>query len=238
MRRWRLSWIWRRLGGRIVGEGVSERGSIGSSLASGDSEVVVASVWRRLIASLVDWIVAVVSGIIGAALVQVEYALSGFRPFAENLVNGVTVWSIPGFLLVVLATHLAFGFVISWKGGTLGHRLLGLWIVRADGKRIGGWRSLAMQFSGSPLIFGYVMPMFVLFIAMIHIVQRANEYMPLTWISEPVNLVIRHWLVWGLVVCLLLMVINHVWMSRDALGQGLHDRLVGTFVVRDLEDVD
>jgi len=190
-------------------------------------------VWRRLVAGLVDWVVAIVAGMVGGVLVQVEYALSGSRPFAENFVSGVTVWAIPGVLLVLLATHLAFGLLVSSTGRTLGQRSLGLRILRADGTRIGSWRSLGRQFMGSPMIFGYLLPICMLLTAWFYIAQRANQYMPLTWISEPVQLVARNWLVWGFVVCLVLIAVNHVLMFLDAKGRGWHDRLVGAVVARD-----
>ena len=50
---------------------------IGNDVRDEATHFEIASVWRRLIASLVDWIVAVVSGIIGAALVQVELRIIG-----------------------------------------------------------------------------------------------------------------------------------------------------------------
>ena len=182
---------------------------------------------------VVDWVVAIVAGMVGGVLVQVEYALSGSRSFAENFVSGVTVWAIPGVLLVLLATHLVFGPLVSWKGRTLGHRMLGLRVLGSDGARIVAWRCLARQFAGSPMVFAYVLPVGVLFTASFYIAQRANQYMPLTWISEPVQLVARNWLVWGFVVCLVLIAVNHVLMFLDAKGRGWHDRLVGAVVVKD-----
>ena len=184
-------------------------------------------------AGLVDWLVAVVAGMVGGVLVQVEYALSGSRPFAENFISGVTVWAIPGVLLVLLATHLALGLLVSSTGRTLGQRSLGLRILRADGTRIGSWRSLARQFMGSPLIFGYVLPMCMLLTAWFYIAQRANQYMPLTWISDPVQHVALNWLVWGFVVCLVLIAVNHLLMVFDAKGRGWHDCLVGAVMVKD-----
>lgn len=196
------------------------------------SDLEYASVGRRLIASLLDWVVALVSGIVGSVLVQVSWAFSEPRPFEENLVSGITVWAIPAFWLVVLMTHVALGCMVSSKGDTLGHRLLGLRIVKPDGKRIGRRCSLVRQFSGSLLLTAYVLPMFVLIAVSIYVAQRTNEYMPLTWISEPVNTAGRHWLVWGLVISLLLIAINHVFMHRDSEGKGWHDELAGTVVVK------
>ena len=184
-------------------------------------------------AGLVDWVVAIAAGMVGGVLVQVEYALSGSRPFAENLVSGVTVWAISGFLLVLPVTHLAFGFLVSWKGRTLSHWMLGLRVLAPDGARIVAWRCLARQIAGSPMVFAYVLPMGVLFTAWLYIAQRANAYMPLTWISEPIQLVARQWMVWGFLGCLVLTVVNHVLMVLDAKGRGWHDRLVGAVVVKD-----
>ncbi len=184
-------------------------------------------------AGILDWLVAVVSGMVGVALVQLGCALSQTSPFGRNFDSGITVWSIPAFLLVVMVTHLAFGLLVSSKGRTLGQRSLGLRILRVDGTRIGSWRSLARQFMESPLNFGYVLPMCMLLTAWFYIAQRANQYMPLTWISEPVQLVARIWLVWGFVVCLVLIAVNHLLMVFDAKGQGWHDRLVGAVVARD-----
>ena len=207
-------------------------GTNGHQSVEEDAGLDYVSVGRRLMSGLVDWVVAFVMGFIGVPFVQVVWAFFELGSFERNLVSGITVWTIPAFLLIVMVTHVVYGFRISTSGKTLGHRLMDVRVVKPDGARIGLGPSLARQFSGSPLLVAYVFPMFVLIVVWIYVVQRANEYMPLTWISEPVIFVGRHWLVSGLGFSLLLIAANHVLMGIDAAGRGWHDKIAGVLVVR------
>ena len=158
-------------------------GTNGHHSVEEDAGLDYVSVGRRLMSGLVDWVVAFVVGFIGVPFVQVVWAFFELGSFERNLVSGITVWTIPAFLLIVMVTHVVYGFRISTSGKTLGHRLMDVRVVKPDGARIGLGPSLARQFSGSPLLVAYVFPMFVLIVVWIYVVQRANEYMALTWIS-------------------------------------------------------
>lgn len=209
---------------------MSERGFL---VDSRDYEVEAASVWRRLMAGLVDWIVAFGVGILGIPFVQLVWALSDRGSFLGNLFGGVTVWSIPGLLLAAMVTHVAFGLLMWSKGSTPGHGLMGLRVLKPNETRISCRRSLARQIVGSPLTFAYLLPLSVLMVAWIVIAQRATAADSLLWIWEPVKSVTQHWWAWGFMVCLVLIVVNHVLMIWDAKGRGWHDRLVGAVVVTD-----
>lgn len=191
-----------------------------------------ASVGRRLMAGLLDWVVAFGIGVVGAALVQVVWAFFELGSFERNLVSGITIWSIPALLLTAALAQAAFGLLVSSQCYTAGHGLMGLRVMKPDGTRIGLGRSLARQIVGSPLLVVYLLPLSILMVAWVVIIQRANEYMPLTWIGDPVRSVTQHWWVWGLVGSLVLIAINHAMMKLDAVGQGWHDKIAGVVVVK------
>ena len=81
--------------------------------------------WRRLIAGLVDWILALVCGVTGGVLVEIGYIYFGGPEFVYYLGGGALFSAaITGFCFVVLMMHLAFGFQVAKKGWTPGHRLM------------------------------------------------------------------------------------------------------------------
>ena len=196
------------------------------------TEFVYASVGRRLAAGLMDWVVAFGTGIVGIPFVQLVWALADRGSFSGNLLSGITVWSIPGFLLTSMVTHVAFGLMVSSKGDTLGHRTVGLRILKPDGTRVGRGPSLARQSIGGPLTFAYLLPLSVLMVAWIVIAQRATAADPLLWIWEPVRTVTQHWWLWGFFVSLILIAQNHAMMGVHSMGRGCQDRFAGTVVMK------
>lgn len=196
------------------------------------TQFVYASMRRRLVAGLIDWVVAFGMGGVGVLLVQVVWAAVDRGTFDSNLFSGVTIWSIPTFLLTAGVAHAALGAQVSSKGSTVGHGLMGLRILKPDGTRISGLCSLVRQIIGSPLLVVHLLPVSVLMVAWVVIVQRATEADPLLWIWEPVKSVTQLWWIWGLVVSLVLTAANHALINRDREGQGWHDKLVGTIVVK------
>ena len=196
-----------------------------------------ALVWRRLIAGLVDWLVALGWGAGLGTLAAIFFGLLNVSSFRLIFILGLIFLGFPITCVVVLWKQAATAFRISSKGDTFGHRLFGLRIVTARGARIGRYRALVRQFLGSPLLFAYFVPMILMIPIAVFIIGFSGLDRSSDRLSELGRAVVENWLIWGLGVSAVLAIVNHVWMWLDAQGRGWHDRLVGTVVVRDLEDV-
>ncbi len=186
-----------------------------------------ASVWRRVLAGLVDWLLATVVGAstsIGAAIVF-ALVISGEYSFGTNFGAFLLYFGLPLAFIVVLSWQVVTAFRVSSKGDTIGHRLLGLRVLKADGQRIGRRRALARQFLGSPLLLGYVTPILVLI--------PVSQVLP-QLIAVFAGGLAFIWIYVGLVVSTVFAVANHALMIFDAKWQGWHDKLMGTVVVREL----
>ncbi len=192
--------------------------------------------WRRLGAGFVDWVTALGVGVsvsVGAAAVF-ALALSGEYSFGTNFGAFLIYFGLPAAFAIVILWQVVTAFRVSSKGDTIGHRLFGLRILKTDGERISRGRALARHYFGSPLLLGYVTPMFVLMPAATILPQLGGSTHPADITGEFIGEVVRFWILWGLAVALVLMVANHAMMHFDAKGQGWHDILTGTVVVREV----
>ena len=114
-------------------------------------EGIPAGFWIRLAAWLIDLAIVTVA----------EFALIGVWPgfdiyFDEN--SDFFHWvDLIAFVGIVLYYTIA---VSVWQT-TIGKRLLGLYILRADGSKVGPWRAFARYFAGIvsalPIAIGYLM---------------------------------------------------------------------------------
>ena len=188
-----------------------------------------ASVWRRLAAGLVDWLLLIGWVFVAVMIVAVATAIGGLfseYSFRTNFGAGLLYFGFPVACVVVVFRHVLVVLRVSSKGDTLGHRLFGLRIVDRSGEIIGWDRALGRHILGSPLLFAYVFPIIVLYI----VAASFNAHM--------IGTMATYWVLWGLIVSGVLAIANHVWMAIDRKGRGWHDLIFGTVVVRDGEPED
>ena len=107
--------------------------------------------------------------------------------------------------------------------------------LKADSVEISRRRALVRQFLGSPLLFGYVTPMFLLIPVSVVLPQLGDSTHPLDRIGEFAGGLAFIWLILGLVVSAGLVVANHALMVVDPKGRGWHDKLVETVVLREIK---
>ncbi len=173
-----------------------------------------ASVRSRLLAGIVDWVVAFVWGAAAWAVVWGPNLLWKY-PFGEHFLADLVYYFGGSVVNGVLILRFMFNAIsISSGGDTFGHRLFGLRVAMVEGRRIGWRRALTRQFLGSPLLFAYFLPMSIGFLIG-------------AW--ETV-----YWLTWGLIVAAGVAMGNHFWMALDDQGRGWHDTIAGTVVVREI----
>ena len=220
----------------------------------GDETYKIALVWDRLGAGLVDWVVAalvgVVLGLAASVLIYVlwvddRYALvddSGAVYYSGgDDASSLFIWFIASLACVTIV-HLAFASMVAWRGQTPGHRLRKLKIRSSDGRRLDWRRALLRELAGSPCVsLPYVLLIVLVLVNGVMSVAGATFDRSGVAAAWEIGSLFDHLGIIASVSLIgvpLMVMVNHVWMSRDALGQGLHDRLVGTVVVRELEDVD
>ena len=195
-----------------------------------------ASASHRTLAGLVDWLLAIgvgASASIGAAMVFALFmlAFSGEYPFLTNFGAFLLYFGLPTTFLVAMMWFAVMAFRVSSKGETFGHRLLGLKIVKVDDKRMTLRGALIRQYLGSPLLCAYITPMIVLVSGSL-LLQLGDSTNPLDRIGEYAGGIAFVWLYLGLMVAAALTFANHALVIFDPEGQGWHDKLVGTVVVR------
>ena len=202
-------------------------------------ELEYGSAWHRILAGLVDWLLAIGVGVsvsIGAAIVFALFmlAFSGEYPFLTNFGAFLLYFGLPTTFLVLMMWFAVMAFRVSSKGETFGHRLLGLKIVKVGGKRMTLRGALIRQYLGSPLLCVYLTPMIVLVSGSL-LLQLGDSTNPLDRIGEYTGGIAFVWLYLGLMVSAALTFANHALMIFDPEGQGWHDKLTGTVVVRNLK---
>ena len=182
-----------------------------------------ARVWRRLIAGLADWLVAVVLGLSAAALyaVPTTFVVWGDYSFDANFLSGMMYFGAPVGYGVMVVWHVVIAFRVASKGDTMGHRLFGMRIVRADGDRINWRRALVRQILGSPVLA-------VLILSTV-IFRLAHLLVDFTLVRTAAG----KWLMWGELAWLNLVWLNLFWMVFERRWRGWHDVVVGTVVVRE-----
>ena len=180
-----------------------------------------ARVWRRLIAGLVDWLVAIVLGFVAAALyaVPTTFVVWGDYSFNANFFSGMMYFGAPVGYGVMVVWHVVIAFRVASKGDTMGHRLFGMRIVRADGGQISRRRALVRQILGSPVMSVYLLPT-VCF-------RVVNDLFGFTLARTPAEM-----LIWVMLGLLNLVWLNLFFMVFDRRWRGWHDVVVGTVVVR------
>ncbi len=119
-------------------------------------EIVMAGFWKRVAASLIDWlIVSIGSAVVGA----VVGGVLGVMLAAGNNFDGagiVLIQVVANLLGVVVAVAYYAGFHASSMQATLGKMAVGIKVARLDGARIGMGRAIGRYFATilSALIFG------------------------------------------------------------------------------------
>ena len=206
---------------------------IGNDVKDEATHFEIASVWRRLMAGVVDWLVALGWGAGLGTLVAIILGLLNVSSFGLNFILGWIFLGFPITCMVAIWKHVTAAYRISSKGETLGHQLFGLRIVSVEGGRLGRRRALVRQFLGSPLLFAYFVPLILLIPIVVLINGFSGSALSLDHLSDLGNAAVEHWLIWGLGVSAVLAIVNHVLMVVDGDGHGWHDRVVGTVVVRD-----
>ena len=171
----------------------------------------VALVWDRLSAALLDWCVAIFGGVVFGFVIVVVYSWWGHQTgyVGSDDQGGLVIW-IGGTVISVAIVHLLFSFTVARSGTTPGHKLIGLRVRNVNGEGIGLLRATLRQILGSSCI---STPFLVVLLALL-----TSE-----WTAG---------VIWFFAAAVL-SVTNHVAMFRDGLGQGWHDRLAGTVVVKD-----
>ncbi|HEX8925171.1 MAG TPA: RDD family protein [Terriglobales bacterium] len=128
--------------------------------ASPKQELVYAGVFRRAVAQVIDFCIgAAISTVIAVPLIWLIEAVHddlGIAEFDARLIAGVLVflqWLAVGLILEARATS-------SESGATLGKRLLGVMVLRDDGKRVTASQALARHcakfLSAFALLIGFV----------------------------------------------------------------------------------
>ncbi len=221
------------LGGRIVGDGEvivgpQQRGNRNLDERQGHE---YASVRIRWLAGIVDWLVAMVwSGLV----VVIFFAPGWFGnySFEGNIGAGfIYYFGLPIAQGVVILRHLLNAMRVTSRGDTFGHRLFGLRIVKANGGRIGWRRAVVRQFLGSPVLWGYFSPLLWALVDFF-INQLSGSDAASAGLAGFIDEASRNWLRWGSTALVVLAGLHHVAMGVDRRGRGVHDRLVGTVVVR------
>ena len=174
-----------------------------------------------MIAGLVDWLVAVVLGFVAAALyaVPTTFVVWGDYSFNANFFSGMMYFGAPVGYGVMVVWHVVIAFRVASKGDTMGHRLFGMRIVRADGGQISRRRALVRQILGSPVMSVYLLPT-VCF-------RVVNDLFGFTLARTPAEM-----LIWVMLGLLNLVWLNLFFMVFDRRWRGWHDVVVGTVVVR------
>lgn len=136
----------------------------GSALPVHDAEVVYAGFWKRFAAYLIDYVILTVSSMTIGALVGL--GIGG----AASLAGGATTTA--GVVSQLLGALIGFGislgyygwFHASSGGATPGKMAIGIKVVRSNGERISGARSIGRYFatilSSLTLLIGYLMAAF------------------------------------------------------------------------------
>ena len=181
-----------------------------------------ARVWRRLIAGLVDWLVAIVLGFSAAALyaVPTTFVVWGDYSFNANFLSGMMYFGAPVGYGVMVVWHVVIAFRVASKVDTMGHRLFGMRIVREDGGQINWRRALVRQISGSP-----VLAVLILSTVIFGIADFLFDF-------SLAGTAAGNGLIWGQLAWLNLVWLNLFWMVFDRRWRGWHDVVVGTVVVR------
>ena len=188
--------------------------------------------WRRLIAGLLDWFIALVCGVTGAVLAEIWQMYFGYAWFTQYLGGGAILSAaITGFCFFVLVTHLAFGFLVANKGWTLGDKLMRLRVESVDGRKIGPGRSWVRQLCGSPFLLIYLLPILIFYSTPAFLAQLGSSS-SMYRLADMAFAAQATWLYWGIVVAPIVSVSNHVLMLIDRIGRGWHDWLFGTVVVK------
>ena len=187
-----------------------------------------APVGRRLMAGLLDWVVAMVWG----GVVMVIFfapAWLGWYSFETNFVTRLIYYfGLPVANGVVMLRFMFNAAKVTSRGETFGHRSFGLRIVKAGGGRIGWERALARQCLGSPVIFGYFSPLVWSLIGVVfNLLEGSNDALDR---YEDAYRILRSW---GPIALMALALAHHVVMGIDRKRRGLHDAVLGTVVVRD-----
>ena len=201
---------------------------IANSLAA-RPRVEVVSVWRRLMAGVVDWLVVLAWGAGLGTLAAILFGLLNVSSFGLNFVLGSIFLGFPMACVVVIWKEVSIASRISSKGDTFGHRLFGMRIEAISGNRIGRRRAVVRQFLGSPLLSVYFLSLIplILWIPFAILIDLVSGYQ----IGVIGDALVTSWMIWGLVVSSVLTIANHVWMGFDAEGRGWHDWIAGTVVV-------
>lgn len=163
---------------------------------------------RRLAGAIVDSIVSAILGVVFLYLVVTLFLKLDNRDYVQSLV---------GMALAVIILPTLFGFLyhavlVGLTGQTLGHRLLGIKVIRRGGRAVG-------------LVSGVVRALYGLVPAIVATVVN------LLWPSAASS---RNSYGLGSIVSLVIVVLTALGMAfalLDKNRQGLHDKLADTYVV-------
>ena len=201
----------------------------------GESYDEYASVGRRLVAGVVDWVIAIGWGALVGLLGAIGFYVV-FNPTHGVQIGAGLIYVFPSVALIVIAlTHVMSGLMVSSKGASFGQRLVRLRVVAMDGVPISWRRGVVRQFAGSPLLLFYVIPMFFLITVSLVLTWLSALDYATGRVADVVRPIAFNWLRWAFVVSVVLAVANHVWMVLDSQRRGWQDVMAGTVVVRELD---
>ncbi|MCY4475971.1 MAG: RDD family protein [Chloroflexi bacterium] len=224
--------------------GVGDGNSLPFRGAAQGTSYVCAPVWRRFMAGLIDWVLALIGGAVGGVFVAIGFLV--FAVFAHDPYGGANFAPLaamalyfPASWVVATLILLFFAYRSSNRGATPGHRLARLMIIETEGGRIGRRTALIRLVLGSPFLLvpyvgfaiGYVLFAFVGYWGDLPRVVEdvADDY--LGWVLLLIPFGLPAFL--GLVAPVILASTNHLWMVFDGENRGWHDVLTGTVVVLD-----
>ncbi|MCY4475970.1 MAG: RDD family protein [Chloroflexi bacterium] len=224
--------------------GVTDGNSLPFRGAAQGTSYVCAPVWRRFVAGLIDWVLALFGGAVGGVFVAIGFIVVATIVHDDtdganmSLVGAVFLY-YPASWVVATLILLLFAYRSSSRGDTPGHRLVQLRIVGTDGGTIGRGRALVRQVLGSPFLvlpyLGFTIGIFSLvvvgyWIDLPRVVGYATSNLP-EWTFGALPFILLS--IVGLVGPVILAPTNHVWMIFDGENRGWHDVLTGTVVVLD-----
>jgi uncharacterized RDD family membrane protein YckC len=159
----KLGWtMWAALGDVPVFKGFLAVRGVGADSATpkGVAKVTYAGFWLRLGAYVLDYIILVVVSLLAIAVAGgVFFLFAGSLAAASQHIDTFT--GLVQFAAYLLGLLYNVYFMSSPWQATPGKRLCGIYIIRANGSRITGWRALGRTFayflSALPLCVGYFM---------------------------------------------------------------------------------
>ena len=176
----------------------------------------IAGAGQRLVAWLADTLIGgMISVSVGFAMAVILAVLSG-----EPLVF-VFAW-IYACVIMFLVWQIVLLYMVSIQGQTFGKRLAKIRVVRTDGRRLGFIQAFLREILGKWVLFGIIVAVIGGIVWAFVMMLKSVFGLGLTDVE---------YLGWGFGLEIVAGALI-VWMFMDKKNQGLHDKVVRTYVVK------